>query len=188
MNNQSISITLTRLCISTALAVTIVFLCFSLTQADSPQLPDGSPTQISVPAIGLSQEIQPVGIIPVVVNGTTYFTWQVLDSYVGWHNLSARPGQVGNTVLSGHSDAKARVFQKLHLINVGDEIVLVSGGQSRRYIVTKKLLVQEKGASIETRIDNARWIAPTTDDRLTLVTCAQPGATHRLIVVAYPVE
>ncbi|HRV94858.1 MAG TPA: hypothetical protein P5526_22050 [Anaerolineae bacterium] len=51
-----------------------------------------------------------------------------------------------------------------------------------------KLLLQEKGASIETRIENARWIAPTEDERLTLVTCAQPGATHRLIVVAYPVE
>lgn len=188
MNNQSISTTLTRLCVSTTLAVIVAFLCFSLTQADSPQLPDGSPTQISVPAIGLSQEIRPVGIIPVVVNGTTYFTWNVLDSYVGWHNLSARPGQVGNTVLSGHSDAKARVFQKLHQINISDEIAIVSGGQIRHYMVTNKLLLQEKGTSIETRIENARWIAPTNDERLTLVTCARPGATHRLIVVAYPVE
>ena len=188
MNNQSISTTLTRFCISTTLAVIVAFLCFSSTQADNPQRLSGYPTQITVPAVGLSQEIRPVGIIPVVVNGNTYFTWNVLDSYVGWHNLSANPGQVGNTVLSGHSDAKARVFQKLHKINIGDEIAVVSGGQNHRYIVTKKMLVQEKGASIETRIENARWIAPTEDERLTLVTCAQPGATHRLIVVAYPVE
>jgi sortase (surface protein transpeptidase) len=53
--------------------------------------------------------------------------------------------------------------------------------------VIQKLLVQEKGVSVETRVQNAQWVAPTSDERLTLVTCAGPDATHRLIVIARPV-
>jgi sortase A len=38
------------------------------------------------------------------------------------------------------------------------------------------------------RMQNARWIMPTPDERLTLVTCAPDAqSTHRLIIVALPV-
>ena len=64
--------------------------------------------------------------------------------------------------------------------------VAFSGDQPHQYVVVEKLLVQEKGVPLETRIKNAQLIAPTEDERLTLVTCARPGATHRLIVIAQP--
>jgi len=39
------------------------------------------------------------------------------------------------------------------------------------------------------RRQNARWIAPTTDERLTLVTCwPYTGNSHRLIIVAKPAD
>ena len=188
MNNQSIFAFCIRICISTALAVTTSFFFLYVSRADNPQAQAGYPTRVTIPTIGLDQKIQPVGIIPVIVDGNTYFTWDVLDNHVGWHNRSALLGQTGNTVLSGHSNVKGRVFYNLYKLHIGDEITIMSGEQSYRYRITQKLLVQEKGASIETRIKNAQWIASTEDERLTLVTCAQPGATHRLIVVARPVS
>jgi sortase (surface protein transpeptidase) len=50
-------------------------------------------------------------------------------------------------------------------------------------------IVPEKQASAAQRAANAQAIAPTTDTRLTLVTCWPWNSnTHRVIVVARPVE
>jgi sortase A len=136
----------------------------------------------------LDSPIVPVKPKPVIVEDKTYQTWEVADNEVGWHTLSAPPGQVGNTVLAGHSNLKARVFRHLHRINIGDEITVFAGERAYRYIVTQKFQVQEAGMPPEVRRQNGQWIAPTEDERLTLVTCIRPGATHRLIVVARPVQ
>ncbi len=108
------------------------------------------------------------------------------NNRLGWHNLSALPGRSGNTVLNGHSDSYTRVFRNLAQIRVGEEIIVFSGQQRYRYVVARKIQVQEKGVSVEQRIENAKLILPTRDERLTLITCSGPGATHRLIVIAYP--
>ena len=128
----------------------------------------------------------PVDRKVVVINGRPYKQWDTADNEVGWHNLSARPGQAGNTVLAGHSDVYAQVFRNLEAVKVGDEVIVRSGEQAYRYIVTARLLVQERGVSLQQRIKNARLIAPTDDERVTLITCANPGATHRLVVIALP--
>ena len=105
---------------------------------------------------------------------------------MGWHNLSAPLGQVGNSVLNGHSNVHAQVFRDLGQLEIGDAIVAYANGQMYRYVVTTKILVQEKGVSLEKRLENAKLILPTEDERLTLITCAQAGATHRLIIIALP--
>jgi sortase A len=39
------------------------------------------------------------------------------------------------------------------------------------------------------RLQNAQWIQPTTDERLTLVTCwPYNDNSHRLIIVARPID
>ena len=170
-----------------AAGLTLIFTVAAL--AKEPTLAvDTMPTRLVIPSIELDHTIIPVGVIPIVVEGKTYGTWEVADNDVGWHNLSARLGDVGNTVLAAHSDVKARVFQNLEDVNIGDEIMAYSGptGAMHRYIITEKFLVQEVGVPLETRIQNAQLIAPTEDERLTLVTCSKPGATHRLIVIAQP--
>jgi sortase A len=54
-------------------------------------------------------------------------------------------------------------------------------------VVDFKTIVKEKGESVEVRRKNAQWIAPTNDERLTLVTCwPYTNNTHRVIVVAKP--
>ncbi len=182
MRKQNFAAILIGVIRSTVLALTLMFVI----PAFESTLAVGQPTRLSIPAIEVDRTIMPVGIRLLEINGQTYGIWNVLDNEVGWHNLSAGLGQVGNSVLSGHSDINARVFQDLHQVNLGDEIIAFSGEQPFPYIVTQKILVQEKGVSLETRIKNAQLISPTQDERLTLVTCARPGATHRLIVIARP--
>jgi LPXTG-site transpeptidase (sortase) family protein len=145
-----------------------------------------TPTRLVIPSIGLDSVVVPVGWRNVEVDGQTYGQWEVNDNLVGWHNLSAPLGQAGNSVLNGHSNIYTRVFRNLDQIEIGDVIVAFADDQMYRYIVAAKILVQEKGVAVEKRLENAKLILPTEDERLTLITCARVGATHRFIVIALP--
>jgi LPXTG-site transpeptidase (sortase) family protein len=55
-------------------------------------------------------------------------------------------------------------------------------------VVTEKHILKEKGEPPEVRRQNAKWIEPSDDERLTMITCwPYTNNTHRLIVVAKPV-
>ena len=155
-----------------------------ITSANEPAI--AIPIRLIISSITLDSAIVPVGWKKVEIEGQTYGQWLADDNLVGWHNLSAPLGQPGNTVLNGHSNTYAKVFQNLHRVQIGDEISAFSGDQVYRYRVVYKLLVQEKGVSMAERLENAQLIMPTPDERLTLITCSYPGATHRLIIIAYP--
>ena len=155
----------------------------------SPEIwdvPAGTPTRLVIPAIALNSPIVPVGQTPLVIDGDIYWQWNTAEDSVGWHNQSAKLGQSGNTVLNGHSDINASVFRNLEHVAIGDEIAVFSGDQVHQYAVSHKFLVKEKDVSLEERIQNAAWAALSLDERLTLITCANPGATHRLILIAQP--
>jgi len=190
MLGQELILTLTTVSKSTTLAVILLLIFSPIARASEPASTAIVPTRLIIPSIRLDSPIVPVELHTFVMNGTTYGKWEVAKNEIGWHNLTAQLGQPGNTVLAGHSDINARIFAHLRYVNVGDEIIAFSAThrQAYRYVVTQKILVQEVGVSLETRIQNARWIYPTRDERLTLITCARPGATHRLIVVAKPVQ
>ena len=116
--------------------------------------------------------------------------WIAPDEFaVGWHNQSAPLGIPGNTVLNGHHNEFGEVFAKLVYLEEGDLIRVYSGSKSLWYEVSEMKVLNEREASIETRLENAKWIGETSDERLTLVTCwPKRTNTHRLIVVAYPVD
>ncbi len=149
-------------------------------------VPYGTPTRLMIPVIALDSRVVPVGQTPIVLDGVVYRKWNTADDAVGWHNLSARLGHAGNTVLTGHSDVNAAVFRYLEYLAIGDEITVFSGDRDCRYVVTDKFLVRERHVSLAERIQNASWVAATWDERLTLVTFANLGATHRLILIARP--
>jgi LPXTG-site transpeptidase (sortase) family protein len=149
-------------------------------------VPAGTPTRLVIPAIALDSPIVPVGQTPLVVGSNVYWQWNTSEHSVGWHNQSAKLGQWGNTVLNGHSDVNASVFRDLEHVGIGDEIMVFSRDQVRRYTIVHKFLVKERDVSLDERIQNATWAASTQDERLTLITCAKPGATHRLILIAQP--
>lgn len=149
---------------------------------------EGLPTRIVIPAIGLDAPVLPAPWKVVVVEGQEVGQYQVPDSAAGFHLGSALPGHIGNTVLSGHHNLGSQVFRYLIDVEIGDEVILYVGELAYRYRVTQKLLLPEKGQPLEVRRDNARWIEPTADERLTLVTCwPYTGNSHRLILVALPV-
>lgn len=146
------------------------------------------PVWISIPAIQLDAPIMPATLRKVLMEGKTVDMWFAPDALApGWHTTSAFPGAIGNTVISGHNNDFGAVFARLVDLNPGDEIQLITQKKIHIYQVTNKVLFQEVEVGLAQRLENARWISPTNDERLTLVTCwPNDSNTHRLIIVAAP--
>ncbi len=90
-------------------------------------------------------------------------------------------------MLDGHNNIKGEVFRRLDELKAGDVIDLYTGTTLYHYRVAERYILLEKGQPPEVRQANARWIQPTDDVRLTLVTCwPYTSNTHRLIIVARP--
>ncbi|MDQ7030011.1 MAG: sortase [Ardenticatenia bacterium] len=156
--------------------------------AGGPPPADRPPDRIVIPSIGVDAPVEVMGwITKRDANGNPYSEWLVPDYAAGWHKNSALPGHVGNTVLSGHNNIKGEVFRYLADVKPGDEVVLYVGETAYRYIVTEKYIVREKGVPYEQRLRNARFMAPTDDERVTLISCwPYETNTHRVIVIARP--
>jgi len=149
----------------------------------------GAPTRLLIPSIGVDTKVIPLGWQAVTRNGQTALEWEVADYAAGWHKNSARPGEVGNIVLSGHNNIKGMVFRRLAEVNIGDTIELKVGDQVFAYTVVDRFIVKEKGEPLAVRQANARWIGPFADTRLTLVSCWPfTNNTHRVIVIAKPAQ
>ena len=97
---------------------------------------------------------------------------------------SSRPGEVGNTVLSGHSsndlfdagDYKF-IFAQLDKLAVGDTIYTHYQSVRYTYVITKKEVVKPSEVS--------KLVYPTEKPVLTLITCTPLGtAIDRLLVTA----
>jgi sortase A len=156
------------------------------TPAPQSALPAQSPpNRIIIPTIALESPIEAVGW-DIIKQGTTdTSTWIVPENAAGWHQNSTLPGHGCNIVLSGHHNVGSEVFRDLVNLKKGDEIILQADGHDYSYKVTDHFILPERGVSEEQRHQNAQWIMPTTDERLTLVTCwPYNDNSHRLIVIA----
>ncbi len=150
-----------------------------------------STLSLSIPALGIDAPIIPVSLeTKQSESRRLYQQWSVPDSYAaGWHEDSAPPGQTGNTVLNGHNNIHGAVFANLVDLNLGEQIILRKGVHEYIYEVVHREFLPEKGESLRTRLWNARWIAPSDDARLTIVTCwPNTSNSHRLVVIAQPVS
>ncbi len=109
-------------------------------------------------------------------------------AYFGIPGANSKPGQVGNTVLSGHSsndvidsgDYKF-IFARLEKLAPGDSVIV--NYQSKRYIysVTRSEVVKP------TEVNHL--VYPTTKPILTLITCTPIGTSlNRLLVTAEQVS
>lgn len=147
-----------------------------------------SPVRLRIPRIGLDAPIVPVGQHSLTLNGQLYSQWDVPAARVaGWHQTSAPLGVPGNTVLNGHHNIAGEVFRYLPALKPGDLITLESATRRYHYVVAQTMTLAEEGQPLEVRIENARWILPTTDERVTLITCwPYTSNTHRLVVIALP--
>jgi LPXTG-site transpeptidase (sortase) family protein len=122
------------------------------------------------------------------VNGQEVWQLSLPPAYaVGWSETSAPVGQPGNTVFVGHNNEYGEVFRGLDELSEGDEIIVRTSEADVLYRVSETALFEEEYQPLEERLDNAHWVAPTPDERLTLITCwPYYSNTHRVIVVARP--
>ena len=112
-------------------------------------------------------------------NGVAQFAIPGADSH---------PGQIGNTVIAGHSsndlldggDYKF-IFAQLDKLNVGDTIYTNYNSKRYTYTVTKKEVVKPNEVN--------KLVYPTTKPILTLLTCTPVGTSlNRLLVTAEQVS
>jgi sortase A len=163
-----------------------------LLEADIPPAPTpaGSPPErLVIARLDLDVPVEPVGMVPSSV-APGVVEWDVPDHRAaGWLNTSAALGVAGNIVLDGHHNIKGEVFRNLWTLQAGDEIQLYAGDKKRGYRVDEVLILPEKDQPLDVRLANARYIQPTGDERLTLITCwPYENNTHRAVVVAKPME
>jgi LPXTG-site transpeptidase (sortase) family protein len=146
------------------------------------------PDRLVISSIGLDAPIVPTKVKKVDFEGQAYYQWLAPDKpVVGWHDSSALLGLPGNTVLNGHHNVYGEVFKDLVKVHEDDQIEVYSGEQVFKYRVALAMLLPERFKSLSIRLENARWILPTTGERLTLITCWPADSnTHRVIIVALP--
>ncbi len=157
---------------------------------DSAAAKGFSPERIVIDKIGLDAPVISAVSMNASVDGQDVTQFLIPNEFAaGWHEGSARLGVVGNTVISGHHNAFGKVFEHLIDLEVGDEVIMLSGIHEFYYVIVNKMILPEKEESLDRRLQNARWILPSTDERLTLVTCWPADSnSHRLVLVAVPEE
>jgi LPXTG-site transpeptidase (sortase) family protein len=152
---------------------------------------DVIPVRLEIPSIELEADIIHAQSKEIEQGDKTYIQWLAPDEYaVGWHFDSAFLGEPGNTVMNGHHNVFGKVFENLDKLTSGDEIIIYGNDSYQyTYVVSNSMIFPERDVTFEKRLENARWILPSEDERITLITCwPYFSNTHRLIIVARPVE
>ena len=146
------------------------------------------PVRLLIESINLDAPIVPSAIDFKKIAGKEYMQWIVPDEFAaGWHTTSALLGEPGNTVLNGHNNTNGEVFKSLDKVEVGDIITIESHESKFSYLITNKMILPEKYEEIDIRMNNAQWILPSVDERLTLISCWPfESNTHRVVIVARP--
>ena len=102
----------------------------------------------------------------------------------GHYPGTALPGQVGNSVISGHRTTYGAPFNRLDELEVGDAIVLESRDTWFTYTVTREQIVAPTAVEVTYAVPGNRTARPTKK-LLTLTTCHPKfSAKQRLIITA----
>ena len=171
-----------------------------------PAVSPGPPVRIVISDLGIDVPVVEMGWRAVETADGLQSEWVIPPDEAGHHVNSAIPGETGNVVISGHNNVYGRVFEpisqawdndaRIRVDAVRDrsdvlngrsiQLFAASGGRFD-YVIQEFYRLRDTGVSTEQRIANARFMQPTEDSRLTLVTCWPPwNNTHRLVVVARP--
>jgi len=146
------------------------------------------PDHIWIDKIKVDAKIQPVGP-GKSVSGSAVEWSSPNNKNVGWHDYSGHLNEGKNIVLNGHNNIYGSVFRKLYTLKAGDEIRIGAGDKVVTYVVEQSMILAERGQPLSVRIQNAQYIQPMNDDRLTLISCwPETNNTHRVVVIARPVK
>ena len=166
------------------------------------------PVRLAIPDLQMDAPVVPMGWEVIQTNAGPVSQWVIPRNEAGHHINSAGLGESGNLVISGHNNIYGQVFRPISLAWDNDTRVRVDDftdrsdilngralelfdaqGKKYSYTITEFYRLKDTGVSQAQRIANGRYILPTEDERVTLVTCWPPtNNTHRLIVIAEPAE
>ncbi len=136
--------------------------------AAAAQSEDDGLTKLWVPKIDLDS---------FVVEGTNH---KALLLGPGHMPDTPAPGDLGNSVITGHRDT---FFRHIHELEKGDTVLVQRDGKTFKYEVTGKKIVEPDDLSV---------IRPAKDSRLTLITCYPTyyigPAPRRLVVFSKLVD
>lgn len=139
----------------------------------SPPLTGTLPTRLVANTAGIDTSVTEVGVVMQAGRAA----WETAWRSAGHHLTSARPGQPGNMVISGHvSVADGRnvaVFANLDRLQVGDVVEVYSGDDVYRYAVQSTSTVLPTALAV---------LRSGSQSRLTLITCT-PDLKQRLVVI-----
>jgi len=141
-------------------------------------------------------------------NGVQTSVWRIddiADGRAGHLVNTALPGGTGNVVIAGHHNIGGNVFKNISLawsdddaeveqdgirwrsdVLTGRSVILTdANGRQHTYTVRSTYKLADRNVSESQRLANARFMAPTSEPTLTLITCWPYNTnTHRIIVVA----
>lgn len=145
-------------------------------------LPEQQATRLVIPSLSLD--------VPVLFAPIEGDTWQIehLDQAAGHLQGTASPGDANNVVLAGHvtlpPDGRSGPFIGLGRLSAGDTVVVYHEATAFTYVVDRMDTVKPSDVYVT---------HPTTDARLTLITClnydrASGRYSDRLVVVGHLVN
>jgi sortase A len=159
-----------------------------LTPAPSPGAP--APPQLAafVPGTGIARIYFPTlgkDQVHVVVEGVSH---EDLKKGPGHYPGTELPGQIGNTVISGHRTTYGAPFNRLDELRPGDPVVLETQGFFYTYRVLGTTVVSPSKIGETDHVPNQPGVTPT-QRLLTLTTCnPKYSARTRLVVRAVLTE
>lgn len=161
--------------------------------------PAPRPISIEIPAIGVRSSVVAVPLVSDPLSGVA--NWDVDSLFrrgrrdlVGHLEGTALPGQPGNAVLGGHNYGSGYdgVFLGLGRLTPSDRVTVVNeAGQSLVYEVVSVDRVKWQRKTLEELALHLEYLAPTGEERLTLMTCGGANVfpfPERVYVVAKPVN
>lgn len=126
-----------------------------------------TPVALTIPALGVTDDIVPVGLEPNNEMELPPVT------QVGWYKLAPKPGEVGRAVIAGHVDwhGTPGAFKHLGTLTSGDTVI-VRGADGVK-LTFSVYMVQPKLKKIEYKTVTAPLIfKPTSYREIALVTCS----------------
>ena len=116
-------------------------------------------------------EIPKINLIAEIAEGTNE---EVLDVYIGYFEETQKVD--GNIGLAAHNRGyKVNYFNRLKELEIGDEIIYTCFGESKKYKVFNKLIIEDT---------NWEFLKDTGENILTLITCMENQPSKRRCVQA----
>jgi sortase A len=164
------------------------------------------PVRLVIPNLKIDVPVVEMGWKVVQTASGPRSDWVIPKDEAGHHINSALLGEEGNLVISGHNNIYGEVFKpisfawdndtRIPIDNFTDRSDVLNGrtvelfdaaGQEFKYTISAFYRLKDTGAPLQQRIANARFMEPTDQAQVTLITCWPPTSnTHRLVVVAVP--